>query len=355
MNAPRASWDPSRTWVFSVGIVTYPDGEHWPTEGRRDDVLVETFVRRGVPRGQVAVLRDADATLDAVRAGLEAIAARAREGDTLIVYYAGHGDRSEAGTGSFVLYDDVLPTPAVFAIVERRFRGSHAMLFADCCFSGQLALDAIHRAGRVAYGVLTSSSSSLTSTGAWTFTDCVIRAFDGALAVDGDGDGRVTFRELANYAERTMAYGEGQLSTFVATAGFDADLVLGAGTRRAHPLVGEYVRATASDGETYKALVTDARPGELRVHYVGWDDADDEWVAEGEVSPWEPVQWAPGTRVEAQDEDEAWWPAEVLASRAGVHLVHFDGWDDTWDEWIEPERLRAPSGGRTRSRPRRAR
>jgi hypothetical protein len=36
-----------------------------------------------------------------------------------------------------------------------------------------------------------------------------------------------------------------------------------------------------------------------------------------------------------------WYPATVIEVRLGVHRVHYDGYPDTWDEWVPLDRLRA--------------
>lgn len=35
-----------------------------------------------------------------------------------------------------------------------------------------------------------------------------------------------------------------------------------------------------------------------------------------------------------------WWPAEILQLGDGKTLIHYTGWDDAWDEWVTPERIR---------------
>ena len=339
--AMQTMWNPARTWVFAVGVIAYPDGEHWPQEGRRDAALMEVLAQRGVPRAQMAFLTDANATRAIVMAKLVALLQRAAPGDTLLFYYTGHGDKDAQGVGHFALYDEAMSMPSLFTTIERHFRGSHALLFADCCYSGSLALDAIHRSGRVAYGVLTSSSASLLSTGEWTFTNCVLKAFDGGLAVDEDRDGLVSFRELGRYAEREMAFGDGQLSTFATTPAFDADLILAKGVKRTHPRIGDHVNACASDGEHYRARILGWRPGEFEVRFLDFEPEDDEWLAESAVSAWVPDEFPPGTRVDVEDEEGEWHPAEVLAVRSGVHLVHYDDYEDIWDEWVDTSRMRA--------------
>ncbi len=51
----------------------------------------------GYPREQVTLLSGADATREGVLAALDALAARAGEGDTVLVFYAGHGEYGDDG------------------------------------------------------------------------------------------------------------------------------------------------------------------------------------------------------------------------------------------------------------------
>lgn len=39
-----------------------------------------------------------------------------------------------------------------------------------------------------------------------------------------------------------------------------------------------------------------------------------------------------------------WWAARVLASDGGRHFVHYVGYDKSWDEWIDKDRLRERQG-----------
>jgi hypothetical protein len=36
-----------------------------------------------------------------------------------------------------------------------------------------------------------------------------------------------------------------------------------------------------------------------------------------------------------------WWPADVLDAQDGKYLIHYEGYGDNWDEWIALDRLRA--------------
>ncbi|HVJ14931.1 MAG TPA: hypothetical protein VM686_05800 [Polyangiaceae bacterium] len=38
-----------------------------------------------------------------------------------------------------------------------------------------------------------------------------------------------------------------------------------------------------------------------------------------------------------------WWPGRVLKLEGGHYRITYDGWSESWDEWVEPERLRPRS------------
>src|SRR5687768_8082625 len=100
------TWHPERTHVFAVGLLQYADRAHWPLEGRRDDVLIETMRGRGVPEANITFLKDAEATTENYEAAFVRALERTAPGDQLFVYYAGHGARDEKhGRGSFKLRD----------------------------------------------------------------------------------------------------------------------------------------------------------------------------------------------------------------------------------------------------------
>lgn len=52
--------------------------------------------------------------------------------------------------------------------------------------------------------------------------------------------------------------------------------------------------------------------------------------------------------VDARDFEGAWYPAVVMDARPGVVLVHYKGWSSSYDEWISTttDRL-APAGKHT--------
>lgn len=340
-SAPRKPrWEPQKTWVFAVGVLLYPDGQQWPEEGRKDAVLIETLQACGVPKEQILFIKDKSATIKDVQKSFAEFLAKAPQDAALWFYFAGHGAKNKQGTGQLCLYDGNWSIPLLFGAVERYFNGKHALIFADCCYSGSLGMEAMLRAGRVSCGVLASSLSSTVSTGAWTFTECLISGLRGEVQVDADGDGEVNFLELARFAEREMAMNEGQLSTFVAANGFDPGLILMDGVKRENPRIGEYVEAKSKDGKYYPGRINKAEGTKFFIKWVGYPEENNEWVESTNTRAYAPKQHAPGTKVKVEWEKK-WYPAEVLTGRFGMHLIHYDGFEDLWDEWVSPSRLKA--------------
>ncbi len=329
-------WQPERTVVFAVGLLQYADRAHWPLAGRRDDVFVESLAARGVPRDRIVFLRDADATCEGFESGLQNLLGRAGPGDQLILYYAGHGARDQNhGRGAFKLRDARLPVSALFSAIERNFPGELAILTADCCYSGSLALEAPLRAGRVAYAALGSSLSTETSTGAWTFTNCWIDALQGKVPVDIDGDGILRLDELARHAEHRLCFLDGQVCSFAVAGGFPSTFVLGPATRRTHARQGELIEARV-DGSWQRAEILGERGPMVVVLLV--TGRREVAVPPEELRPWRPPELSIGVQVAVRSSKRT-WPGTVLAVRNGMHLVRYDGWNEAWDEWVSPDRI----------------
>ena len=66
-----------------------------------------------------------------------------------------------------------------------------------------------------------------------------------------------------------------------------------------------------------------------------------------------PSSLAIGTLIEAKDEEMLWYPAHVADVAGREVRVHFDGWEDQWDEWIpkNSNRLRRHRGWGTDAMP----
>jgi hypothetical protein len=274
------SFEPASTWVLSIGVLAFAREDlfdSFPTDGREDDGLCDTWIARGVPAAQVVRVRDARATRAEVLAQLEAMLARVPAGHGLFIYYAGHGVQDDDGTTYFTATDSgddlnagYVSHGALIDALDARFRGRRVLLFADCCYSGALPGLLTRRAAQRPYAALASSLASEISTSHWTFTEALIAAFSGEPRVDVAHDGSITLAELARFAEEEMAFAEGQLAPFSAGAVSPAWML---GTARPLPFAccGERVMAPWSDGRFYPAHVTAQAAQGLEIQYVGED------------------------------------------------------------------------------------
>lgn len=346
--AQPPGWEPARTWVFVVGPLEWKDAETFaafPKEGRRDAELVELLRTRGVPRDQIVYLHDEMATLRAIRARLSTLLARTRPGDLLILYYCGHGYKGEKGEGYFASYDsDGAAQGWAMAEIPRAleagFKGERVLLLADACYSGVLALDVKRLASRLSYAVFTSSSASASSTGNWTFTEAILDGLRGSPGVDANGDGAVTLAETATHLIADMAVGEEQLATFSATGSFVPSTRIATALSPSQPRIGERVEAL-DEGEWWKARIVGARPGALKLHWLGIGGYDDQWIDTSLVRALRPPLGFPrGAQVEAEWRG-TYYPARVLDVKGSVHLVHYEGYSEEWDEWVSSKRLRS--------------
>ncbi|MCU0677770.1 MAG: caspase family protein [Myxococcota bacterium] len=92
--APRV--DPARTWTVLVGILDYP-GQGFAPRGRQDVRLDRALAAWGVPDAQRRCLLDADATAEAIARTLADVTHRAGRDDSLLFYFAGHGNELPEG------------------------------------------------------------------------------------------------------------------------------------------------------------------------------------------------------------------------------------------------------------------
>jgi hypothetical protein len=284
--AQERNWQPQRTWVFIVGTLQWQHSdmfESFPQKNRRDAQLANFFKSQGVPPEQMVFLKDRQATTRQVRTAFKELLSRASEGDLLFVYYTGHGYKSDdERTTFFATYDAGEDSPgwatsSITRDIERYFKGSAAILTADCCYSGSLTQQVRQLHSRISYACLASSSSNELSTANWTFTEMLLAGLKGNAYADINQDGKITLQELAEDIRGDMAFAEDQQSSFAATGVFSNQTVLARAERRSSRDVSKRVEVK-SEGDWYKARIIDAGQGQYKVHYFGYDDWYDEWV-----------------------------------------------------------------------------
>lgn len=100
-------------------------------------------------------------------------------------------------------------------------------------------------------------------------------------------------------------------------------------------------------GQWYAATVVKVNEDQTRcyIHYTGYGKNWDEWVGGdrfqktggGAVSPG--MGFKPGDAVEVKWKG-TWYAASVLKVSNGKYRIHYDQYDNSWDEWVGNDRIR---------------
>jgi hypothetical protein len=349
--AKEPGWQPEKTWVFVVGVLSWKNRDmfgSFPVRNRRDAALADHFKQRGVPETQIVYLQDKQATQGRIDSEFSTALKKLHSDDLLIVYYAGHGSRSEDGDdvylASYDAGDDDVEGWSINSIpgkIKSESKCARVLWLLDCCYSGQAALALTKQKGRPAYACVTSSSASESSTGHWTFSDALLDSLRGASFVDLNHDGSVTLAEFAAHLSADMSLAEEQLSTFATTDGFEPEMVLAPAKPLANPKIGERAKAKDADGDWYAGRIVEARSEKFKLHFIGYEDDEDVWLASEDLRPIKPVQYAIGKRVEVSWKKK-WYPATILKVKDGIHLIHYTDYEAKWDEWVPSKRIRDP-------------
>ena len=96
-------------------------------------------------------------------------------------------------------------------------------------------------------------------------------------------------------------------------------------------------------GAWYKAKVIRVNEDQTRcfIRYDGYGSEWDEWVGRNRIRIMSSGGggFAVGDPVQVRWKGK-WYPASVLAARAGRYKIHYDGYDNSWDEWVGGDRIR---------------
>jgi hypothetical protein len=356
----RAAWEPATTWALMVGVLEWKDPSlhPFPKKDRADRAFERTLVARGVPASHVTFLEDSEATLAACRAALSRTAEAAGPGSTILVYFAGHGVQSGgatwfANTDLDVkrLGDTGWAVTEIGDVLASTWKGSRAILIADCCHSGALE-QVVHRFDRsktVRAACLPSALACNESTGAWTFTQSVDAAFRGDPLADTDGDGVVTFAETDSFVRTEMRFREAQLTEGARTPAFERDFALatvdtGAARRPMGTWRGGRYAEAEVDGAWRRVEIVAVDGEHAQVRDVARVPGKPFSIALASLRPPQPIAAAAGDEVDVRWGGK-WWSGVVREVRDDFALVHYEGWGDEWDEWVGRPRLRPRSKG----------
>jgi hypothetical protein len=98
---------------------------------------VRLLKTRGIPEDQIVFLKDEQATKQNIEGKFNEFLRKSSSEEFLIFYFGSHGKYDPVtGAFKFVTFDEKLPFEWAFDSIERYFKGSQVLMFADCCYSG---------------------------------------------------------------------------------------------------------------------------------------------------------------------------------------------------------------------------
>lgn len=197
----------------------------------------------------------------------------------------------------------------------------------------------------IQFGALSTTGAHNVGYSGWRFTDLLIRAWSGDVAMDLDDSKTVDFGELCRFAEKQMAFVAEGKPLFVTRNAFDSGLVLADVDRPAKKLIGYRLEAK-EEGKWFKAEVVDVKlrddvVEELRVHFTDKSRYQKyAWLKLSDVRDYEYPTYQVGASVQIRDGKGNWVPGKVLAVFDSMHECRYEGKSPAYDEWMSPGRIR---------------
>ncbi len=113
--------------------------------------------------------------------------------------------------------------------------------------------------------------------------------------------------------------------------------------------VGDRLEALENDGLWYTVRVLKYQDGRYLVHWDEYNDSIyDQWLTVDRMRPIIVPQYYVGDHLEGLEADGKWHPVTVLEiSPEGKYKVHWQGYENSFDRWLEPAYLRHMSPSRT--------
>jgi len=340
----RPSLRGDRLRAVIAGVLRFQDPRtpSFSDRHRKDAELAALLEQRGAS-GKVDLLLDDAATVRAIKTELRKTAEATAPDETLVFYYAGHGDRDKKGAIRFVGYDAEISLFDIETILRTSFKGQSVILLGDCCFSGGLEEVAAHlqKVGIHATALSSAEASNL-STAQWTFTQAVIDALEGAPLLDRDGDGFIELSELADETRATLAHFDHQRAG-VALLGHAPGLILASATApRPHGKLGAFEVGDFVDvpqaGKLTTGRIVATTVDHATVSIFDYADRTETDFAAADLHDVTFKRYPVGQVVQVEWEGKL-WPAKIEATDGDFHFVSYPGWAAYWDEWVLSDRI----------------
>jgi hypothetical protein len=187
---------PKSTFFFIVGVCA-----EW--ESKREllgDKALAKVLRQScsIPEEHICHIKDGQATKSNILKGLERLLNQTCVGDTLEIYFGGHGVPEGVGTVDGKLWKYV----EIIQQIEKQFGGDRAVFLFDTCHAGWLGmhLKSRSRTLRVSYAFIGATQSDSVAGGQWTLTSSLIDAIQGKAGLDRFQDGVIDFADFVSYA-----------------------------------------------------------------------------------------------------------------------------------------------------------
>lgn len=350
---PNNSNNPSseKTYAVIVGALEWTD-EHLPSfehKNRKDEELYELLKTTGVENENIVYLKDQETTLKNIKDNMKTILQKTVSGSHFIFYYAGHGMHHK-GKYYFANYDIVTTNPSetgldldiITNLIADNFKGERVTLWADCCYSGGLAITAetLSKKGFKTCA-LTSATATNTSTGNWTYSQTIIDCLRGFAIYDRDNGGSISMNEMAAEVKDAMKFRERQLNTY-AIFNLDADkTVISYVTgkmNKSDAEIGSYVFAIYSN-KWEVARVTGKTNGEYDCEFYFYSDKESKTLTSDKVRKPYFVAHKIGESVKIESEGK-WYDASILKTDGDFYYITYKDYDKSYDEWVLYDRIR---------------
>jgi len=345
------TWEPRKTYVLLVGVLSWEKNSlpSFPARHRKDRELYQTLIDRGVPRQNIVLLLDKQATHHRICNSLQYLAQRAGPDSTLIFYYAGHGEKTSDGEVAFCNYDyktqKGLRVSEISGVLQREFKGGRVLFLADCCHSGGLkeAVQILARNGCKAAS-LTSADAANISTRNWTFTQTVLDGLRGDPLADANADGAITLGEMAAEVSDAMKYREEQKAGFF-NAGFGIDCKLAPAKRQRSAAtitasgwsLHDYVKYSGREGERI-GRITGFHERNCVVAFYDYSDRTFARLPGSRLSRIQFDVYPAGRQVQVLWKGRP-YAAEILEVAGDFHWITYPGWPAHWNEWVLSNRI----------------